>query len=209
MILFIDEIHSLNPALCEVLYPVIEDFKISGKNVKPFILIGATTEKHILLKNNAPFVDRFQVDVALERYSVDDIISILKQYKDQLYKEFDISEAFIKTIAENSKRTPRIAISLLEDGIIEPDVNVVLKCHRIVYQGLTEVDVNILRILSENTKPVGSKSLSQMTGINERDYLEGNEAYMVEQELIIRSPRGRLISNKGKELYGKILCYSR
>jgi Holliday junction DNA helicase RuvB len=201
VILFIDEIHSLDQALCEIFYPIMEDFRIAGKAVKPFILIGATTERHILVKNNAPFVDRFQVQIRLNRYSVEDIVTILTQYKNQLYPQYKLDSNFIQSIAENSKRTPRIGISLLEDGIIEPDVKYILKCHQIVKDGLTDVDMNILRILIENNKPMGSKSISQMVGISEKDYLVEAENYLVEQEYILRTSRGRMIGKKGKEFY--------
>ena len=205
VILFIDEIHSLDQSLCEIFYPLMEDFKIAGKNVKPFILIGATTEKHILVKNNAPFIDRFQVQVELQHYSSKDIVEILTQYKNQLYPQYPITQDFINIVADNAKKTPRIAISLLEDGIIESDVAHVLKCHRIIYQGLNETDVRILRILIENQKPMGSKSLSQMIGLSEKDYLESYESYLVEQEYILRTARGRTIATKGKEIYEKII----
>jgi len=205
VILFIDEIHSLDPALCEIFYPLMEDYCIVGKNVKPFILIGCTTEKNLLLKSNSPMVDRFQVQVELQRYSNDEIVQILTQYKAQLYPDYIVSNEFIQTIAKNAKNTPRIAISLLEDGIIEPDVNHVLKCHRIVYNGLNETDVAILRILIQNEKPLGSKALSQMVGISERDYIEENESYLVSKELILRTARGRTIASKGKEIYEKII----
>lgn len=204
VILFIDEIHSLDSRLCEIFYPLMEDFKLAGKNVKPFVLIGATTEKHILVKNNAPFVDRFQVQIELQHYKPEDIIEILNQYKNQLYSQYPISKEFIDIVARNSKRTPRIAISLLEDGIIETNVDHVLKCHRIVYEGLTETDVKILRIMIENQKPLGSKALSQMVGMSEKDYLESCEAYLVENEFILRTPRGRTIASKGKEIYNVI-----
>jgi holliday junction DNA helicase RuvB len=200
VILFIDEVHSIDPKLCEIFYPMMEDFKISGKNIRPFILIGATTDKHILVKNNAPFIDRFQVQVELTKYTFADIEAIINQCKLQLYPQYDISNEYIHTVAENSKFTPRIAISLLEDGVIEKDINYVLKCHRILYQGLTETDYSILRILKENNRPIGSKALSQMIGISEKDYNDTYENYLVEQEYIIKGCRGREISAKGKEV---------
>ena len=205
IILFIDEIHSLDSSLCEIFYPIIEDFKIAGKNIKPFVLIGATTEKNILLKKNAPFVDRFQVQVDLEKYTTQNIVDILTQYKNQLYNKYNVHPDAILKLALNCKRTPRIAISLLEDAIIESNIDNVLKCHRIVHNGLNENDVNILRILIQNQKPLGSKALAQMIGISERDYLECCEAFLVEEEFILRTGRGRMIGEKGKEIYNIII----
>jgi holliday junction DNA helicase RuvB len=205
VILFIDEVHSLDQAICEIFYPMMEDYKIEGKNIKPFILIGATTEKHILIKNNAPFIDRFQVQVELTQYRSIDIYNILTQYKNQLYSEYEIPEESINIISKNSKLTPRIAISLLEDSIIESNINNVLKYHRIVYQGLTDIDFSILRILIQNKKPLGSKCLSQMIGLSEKDYLENCESYLVSQEYILRTGRGRMIAKKGEDIYNEIL----
>src|SRR4030042_918874 len=81
VILFLDEIHALNPKLCEIFYPIMEDFKYGGKNIKPFILIGATTEKNILMQKVAPLVDIFQVQVEIDRYTNQDIETILRQYQ--------------------------------------------------------------------------------------------------------------------------------
>jgi len=200
VILFIDEIHALNPKLCETFYPIMEDFKIAGREVKPFIFIGATTEKNILMKKVAPFVDRFQVQVELEKYTEDDIIAILKQYKEQLFPNREISPINYRIIAKNSRFTPRVAITLLEDNLIEKDIREVLECHRIVKNGITEIDLKILQILEENNRPIGAKSLSRMIGISQADYEQVYESFLTEQEYIIPTSRGRVLGEKGKLL---------
>ena len=204
VILFIDEIHSLKPELCEIFYSIMEQFTICNKNIKPFILIGATTEKHKLLKSNAPMIDRFQVKIELENYNVDDIELILTQVKDQLYKDRELPKDNIKIIAKNCKFTPRIAISLLEDNLIELNIKKILEYHRIVKDGLTDTDYNILRVLYENKKPIGAKALSNLIGINEKDYLQDYEPFLTRKELIIPTSRGRTLGVKGEKLITEV-----
>lgn len=212
VILFIDEIHSLDPKLCEVFYPVMEEFKISGKDVHRFIMIGATTEKHLLIKNNAPMVDRFQVNVELEQYEAGDIEHIIRQYHSQIYSQKKIEDQNFKIISENCKFTPRIAISLLEDNLIEAELTKVFKYKQIIVDGLTKTDLKILRILNENRKPtgeqipIGARALANMTGIQEKDYIECYEPYLVRKELIIPTSRGRSIGTRGKLLLETLTC---
>lgn len=200
VILFIDEIHALKPSLCESLYPIMEDFKIAGKIVKPFIMIGATTEKNILLKKVAPLVDRFQVQIELEQYTNKDVETILRQYKDQLYSDYKVGESYYTIISENCKNTPRIAISLLEDTLIENNISKVLSCHRILKDGLTDTDIKILRILSENKKQIGAGALAQMVGISQNDFVSVYEPYLMSKEYITRTARGRQIAVRGESI---------
>jgi len=204
IILFIDEIHALDAKLCETFYPIMEDFKIAGREIKPFIFIGATTEKNILMKKVAPFVDRFQVQVELEKYSEEDIVAILKQYKEQLFPNKELSNINYYIIAKNSRLTPRMGITLLEDNLIEKDIRQVLECHRIVKNGITDIDLKILQILEENNRPIGSKSLSRMIGISQADYEQVYENFLTEQEYIIPTSRGRVLGEKGKLLLESI-----
>lgn len=199
VILFIDEIHALKPNLCENFYSIMEDYRIAGKNIKPFIMIGATTEKNILMNRVAPLVDRFQVQIELEKYSDENIKNIIEQYKVQLFPEKEIAEKHYSIIAKNCKYTPRIAITLLEDNLVEPDIKYVLNCHRIIKDGLTDIDLKILRILEENNRPIGEKALAQMIGISNADYSSLYETYLISREYIIRTSRGRILGKKGKE----------
>jgi len=203
-ILFIDEIHALNPKLCETFYPIMEDYRIAGKNIKPFILIGATTEKNILMKKVAPLVDRFQVQIELEKYSKEDIIAILKQYKLQLFPDIPVKDKTYDIIGENSKFVPRVAITLLEDSLIESDIKKVLECHRIVKDGLTDIDIAILKVLELANKPMGEKAISMSCGITNSDYNTVYEPYLVEKQFILRTNRGRILSNKGKEFLNEL-----
>jgi len=197
VILFIDEIHSLNPNLAETLYSVMEDYTLSGKHIKPFILMGATTEKNILMEKLAPFVDRFQVQIELEEYKIEDIVEILKQYKYQLYENKNVPVNNMKIIAENCKATPRVAISLMEDNLVEKNINQVLQYHRILKDGLTDIDLKILEALEELDRPVGESALAQLTNMNRKDYSSLFEPYLISKRYILRTPRGRVITEKG------------
>ncbi len=198
-ILFIDEIHSLKANLCETFYSAMEDFKVSGNYIKPFILIGATTEKNILVEKVAPFVDRFQVIIELERYSEDDISNILKQYKQQLYPEENIKEKNITIISKNCKFTPRIAISMLEDNLIEKNIQKVLTLNKIVKDGLTTGDIKIFQLLLDNPKAIGGNTIAMAVDVSVKDYNTIYEPYLVSQRFILRTRQGRLLSEKGKK----------
>ena len=199
VILFIDEIHALKPQLCENFYSIMEDYRIAGRDIKPFILIGATTEKNILMEKVAPMVDRFQVQIELEKYLKEDIVKIITQYKKQLFPNKPLPEGHFDIIAQNSKFTPRIAITLLEDSLVNDNIKHILECHRIIRQGLTDLDLRILKILQENKRPIGGKSLARMLGIPEKDYTTVYEPYLTEQEYIVPTNRGRVLGKKGEE----------
>lgn len=204
VILFIDETHALPPKMCEIFYPILEDYKISGKNIKPFIFIGATTEKNELIRKVAPLIDRIQVQIELENYTDDNLITILKQYLNKMYLEHEhkIEEFKFRVIAENCKNTPRIAITLLEDCLIESNMDYVLRNHRIVSRGLTDIDYKIMLILRNSPKPMGEAALAQACGISLADYRIVYEPYLVENEMITRTLRGRTIGYKGLEVLG-------
>jgi holliday junction DNA helicase RuvB len=203
-ILFLDEIHALKGNVAEMLYPLMEDFRIAGRNIRPFILVGATTEKNILLKNVAPLVDRFQVQIELESYTAEDIQVILEQYKKRLFDDKRVDTYNYTIISHNCKYTPRTAISLLEDVIVEPDIRKVLQYHRIIGDGLTDVDKRILEVLREHDKPIGGAALAMIVGISEQDYIHVYENYLVAYEYIIPTQRGRVISEKGIRFLGSI-----
>ncbi|MHA1437886.1 MAG: Holliday junction DNA helicase RuvB C-terminal domain-containing protein [Promethearchaeota archaeon] len=199
-ILFLDEVHNLTVDLAEMLYPIMEDFKVASKLVKPFSLIGATTEKNLLVKNCPPFVDRFQVQIELEHYTANNIIEIIKQYHKQLYPDYHISDKTFNIIAQNCKFTPRIAITLLEDSLIEQNIQKVLQYHRIVKQGLTETDVKIIMALKKNVKPMGEEAISQIVGVSRADYRTVYEPFLVKQGYVIRTTRGRMIGHNADQL---------
>lgn len=198
-IFFIDEIHGLKTDICELLYSIMEDFSIAGKQIKPFVLIGATTEKNDLKMRVSPMVERFQ-EIDLVDYTINDIDKILKQYKKQLYSNEIINDFKFKIIAKNSKCIPRIAINLLEDSIIEPSISKVFNNHKIVKNGLTEIDIKILSKLRDIGKAVGEEALSQMVGISKNDYKVLYEPYLCRLGYINRTRGGRVLSILGEKI---------
>jgi len=203
-ILFVDEIHGLDKSLGEFMYPLLEDFLLPVGNlkVKPFIFIGATTDKNILQKRLAPMVDRCQ-SVNLEFYSAEDIKAILKQYNDQLYK-LNISEEDYDLLANNTRYTPRIAINYFDDLVICKDMQKVLSAHQVIKNSLNTNDLIVLRHLAEINKPVGVEVLSIITQQTKADYMYLQEGFLISEGYVSRTARGRGITNKGLNILKEI-----
>ena len=200
VILFIDEVHSLNASLCEDLHPIMERFSCAGRSIKPFTLIGATTRKDVLMRpDKIPFTSRFQAQIELTSYTVNDLITILKQYKSQLFPELWVDPANYKIIAERCKFTPRIALSLLDDNLVEQDIHKILEWHHIKKDGLTINDIKILEALNRSDRPIGEGGLSQILGINKNEYAMLYEGYLVSHGYINRTSSGRELSELGKQ----------
>jgi Holliday junction DNA helicase RuvB len=203
-ILFVDEIHGLEKSLGEFMYPLLEDFLLPVGNLKvrPFIFIGATTDKNILQKRLAPMIDRCQ-SVNLEHYSSDDIKAILKQYNDQLY-QLNISEEDYNLLSVNTRYTPRIAINYFDDLVICKDMKKVLNAHQVIKNSLTTNDVIVLEHLAEIDKPVGAEVLAIITQTTKQDYMTLQEPFLIMEKYISRLSRGRVITTLGKKVLGEI-----
>lgn len=199
VIFFVDEIDTMSKEVIKTLNPIIESFEISGKKLRPFIFAGATINKHILLKNNPDTLDRIPIHIKFKRYNASEIQQILNQYIGQLYSEEGISEEAVATISENCKYNPRTAIGLLEEQIVEKNIQKVLKNCHIVKDGLTNIDVKILKILNTSTRAVGANALSMKAGLSQEEYLREFEPYLIEAGYINRVP-SRVITEKGKEI---------
>jgi len=205
-ILFIDEIHNLEKTLAEYMYPIIEDFILpEGKNLKlrPFIFIGATTEKNVLIKKFSPLVDRCQADIVLETYTPQDIKHILKQYNDKIYQK-NVTEEVYDVLAINTRYTPRIAIAFFDDCIVCEDLKRVLNAHRVIKNGLTDIDIKILTTLAESGKLIGEDTLAIMGNTTVEDYRLLIEPYLLTEGYLTRTTHGRVITEKGKKLLGEI-----
>ena len=207
-ILFIDEAHNLgmdksfNP---EILYPILENWTIpmgSNPKVKPFVCILATNKRSLLQKKFSPLCDRCSADIILDDYLPDEIVTILKQFNNNVYK-LDISNEVYKIIADNTRGVPRIALNFLADFVICQDIKEVLDCHRIIKNGLTTTDILILKSLIEVGKPCGIEGLSQIAGVTREDF-EMMENFLVRRGFLIRTPRGRLSTEKSKLLLQEI-----
>jgi len=168
-------------------------------------MIGATTNKDRLVKKQSPLVSRFQMQITLDKYEVLEMEKIIRNYKNMIYRQYDIDDADYSIIAKNSRGIPREAISLLLKQIVVKDIDKVLKQSGIIKDGLSNIDIKILRILSEFEKPIGAGYLSQMAGIPQSDYEEIAERFLIEQGFICRQARGRTITERGRLFLSKLL----
>lgn len=210
-ILFIDEIHRLNHAIEEILYPAMEDYALDiviGKgpaarsirlDVPPFTLVGATTRTGLL---TGPLRDRFGISYRLDYYSIEELVQILKRSASLL--GIDIDEEGAKEIASRSRGTPRLANRLLrrvrdyvqvkEKNVASWDVSKeALEFFDIDTLGLDWMDVKILKALVQTFKgrPVGLSTLSSAIGEDASTIEDVYEPYLLQQGLIVRTPQGR------------------
>ena len=221
-VLFIDEIHRMNSAVEEVLYPALEDFELdlvigegpAARTVRielqPFTLVGATTRLGLL---TTPLRDRFGIPIRLEFYSPEELLKII--IRASKFMQIELGSAGGKEIAKRSRGTPRIANRLLRrvaDFAVVEGNGVITK--EIADSSLTRIGVDIagldladrkyLRIIAENYNggPVGVETLS--AGMSEaRDSLEEViEPYLLQQGFIQRTPRGRMLTKKSWDHLG-------
>ncbi len=215
-VLFIDEIHRLNRAVEEILYPAMEDYALdiiigkgpSARSVRldlsRFTLIGATTRAGLL---TSPLRDRFGVMLNLELYDSDSLKKIVKRSAKILNIEID--ELGALEIAKRSRGTPRIANRLLKrvrdyaqvmgEGIITLDVaKKGLEILEIDELGLDEVDRKLILTMIENFGggPVGIDTLSAATGEEKATIEDVYEPYLLQINFINRTPRGRVVTKK-------------
>ena len=213
-ILFIDEIHRLNRQVEEVLYPAMEDFSIDimiGKgtdarsvrlDLPRFTLIGATTRAGLL---SAPLRDRFGVIQHLEFYSVEELKLIIQHSSRILNVQIDEQGAL--ELAKRSRGTPRIANRMLKrvrdfaqvkfDGRITLEAaNTALDMLDVDKLGLDQTDRLILMTMIEkfNGGPVGIETLSETIGEDRGQVEDVYEPYLIKNGLMIRTPRGRVVT---------------
>ena len=213
-LLFIDEIHRLNKQIEEVLYPAMEDYSLdimigkgpSAKSIRldlpKFTLVGATTRAGLL---SAPLRDRFGVVQKLEFYSVEELSLIIKHSAKILNVKIDSDGA--NELARRSRGTPRLANRMLKrvrdfaevrfDGVITGDVaRTALDLMDVDKMGLDHVDRNILVTMIELYKggPVGLETLAATIGEDSGTIEEVYEPYLIKNGFIIRTPRGRMVT---------------
>ncbi len=216
-VLFIDEIHRLNPVVEEVLYPALEDFELdlvigSGPaartvriELQPFTLVGATTRLGLM---TTPLRDRFGIPIRLQYYSIDDLSEIVARGARLL--DVPAEEDGIQEIAKRARGTPRIAGRLLrrvmDFALVEGDGRLTqlvaddaLTRLGVDGLGLDGADIRYLRIIAENYAggPVGVETMGAALS-ESRDAIEDViEPYLLQQGLIQRTPRGRMLAGKG------------
>ena len=213
-VLFIDEIHRLNPAVEEVLYPALEDFELdlvigegpAARTVRielqPFTLVGATTRMGLL---TTPLRDRFGIPTRLEFYAEDELHEITTRGARLMGAPASPDGA--REIAKRARGTPRIAGRLLrrvvDFAIVEGDGTVTqeiadraLTRLGVDHLGLDNADRRYLRLIAESYGggPVGVETLSAALS-ESRDSLEDViEPYLLQKGLIQRTPRGRMLA---------------
>tara|TARA_B100001057_G_scaffold142521_1_gene142235 strand:+ start:1939 stop:2961 length:1023 start_codon:yes stop_codon:yes gene_type:complete len=222
-VLFIDEIHRLSPVVEEYLYSAMEDYKIdimieTGPNARsvqinlnPFTLIGATTRSGLL---TAPMRARFGINSRLEYYKTELLSNIVERSSEILDIKIENNAAI--EIASRSRGTPRISNSLLRrvrdfaqikgSGKIDLEITrFALKSLNVDKHGLDEMDNKILLTLIEKFKggPVGINTLSTAVSESPETLEEVYEPFLIQQGFIIRTPRGREVTEIAYKHLGK------
>lgn len=199
-VLFLDEIHSMDRCIVEKLHTVMEDFLYNDEYI-PFTLIGASTEVGEIIKKTKPFYDRFKLKLKLENYTLKELQIILKQYMRNVFPEDNVNESVYDVISKNCRLTPRIAISLLENTVyLNGNCYKSLYYNNIIKDGYTFDDMKVLDYISQNEKGVGVNSIGSYLGTSVDNYTYEIEPYLLSNAMIIRTARGRIISDKGKDL---------
>ncbi|MEL4456079.1 Holliday junction branch migration DNA helicase RuvB [Lutimonas vermicola] len=223
-VLFIDEIHRLSPVIEEYLYSAMEDYKIdimieSGPNARsvqinlePFTLIGATTRSGLL---TAPMRARFGISSRLNYYSTE-LLTHIVQRSSGILSVQNSMEAAIE-IAGRSRGTPRIANALLRrvrdfaqikgDGNIDIAIaKYALKALNVDQHGLDEMDNKILTTIIDKFKggPVGISTLATAVGENAETIEEVYEPFLIQEGFIMRTPRGREVTELAFKHLGRI-----
>lgn len=221
-VIFIDEIHRLNPVIEEYLYSAMEDYKLdividSGPNARSiqielnhFTLVGATTRKGLL---TAPLRARFGIDMRLDYYDVELLQRIALRTAAIL--KMGITETGAHEIARRSRGTPRIVNKLLRrtrdfaqvedmDTITDGIADKALNALDVDQNGFDEMDIRILRAIIENYTggPVGLGTLGVAVGEDKGTIEEVYEPYLIKEGFLQRTPKGRVATRKAFQYLG-------
>lgn len=223
-VLFIDEIHRLNPVVEEILYPALEDFQLdimigegpAARSVKldlpPFTLIGATTRAGMLTN---PLRDRFGIIARLEFYDAKELTQIVKRSAGLLGMQLSEEGAF--EIARRARGTPRIANRLLRrvrdfaevrsNGVVTKEVaDAALLMLDVDHAGLDLMDRKLLEAIIHKFDggPVGLDNLAAVIGEASDTIEDVVEPYLIQQGLLQRTPRGRIVSSATYQHFGLV-----
>ena len=218
-VLFIDEIHRLRRAVEEVLYSAMEDYKLDiviGKgpaarsvrlDLPHFTVIGATTRTGSLA---GPLRDRFGIIHRLEYYKEPEIERIINRTAGILNTK--IEPEACELLAARSRLTPRIANRIFKrvrdyadvngDGIVDVKMATdALALMEIDYMGLDPADRNMLKLMYDNygDRPVGLATIAALTGDEAATIEDFYEPYLMQMGLLMRTPKGRVVTEKGKK----------
>jgi Holliday junction DNA helicase RuvB len=216
-VLFVDEIHRLNSAIEEVLYPAMEDFEIdimigegpAARSIRlpvlPFTLIGATTRTGLL---TTPLRDRFGVWQRLEYYAEDELTAIVHRSAGILGVTIDDESA--AQLAARSRGTPRVANRLLRrvrdfaevrhQGVISLEICLAaLDLFQVDHEGLDKLDRDILLTIVQKFDggPVGLDTLAVALGEEADTLMDVYEPYLIMRGFLKRTPRGRMVTKAG------------
>ncbi len=219
-ILFIDEIHRLSPAVEEILYPAMEDYRLdiiigSGPTAQSvnielprFTLIGATTRAGMI---SNPLRDRFGMHFRMQFYTQEELARIISHAADKLEKP--VQEDAALEMAKRSRGTPRIALRLLRRvrDFAEVEDEPTIKLGRTQYalhqlgindHGFDEQDIKLLTLLMDNKgKPMGLSTMAAALSEDEGTIEDVLEPYLLANNYIERTPRGRKATPKTYELF--------
>lgn len=215
-VLFIDEIHRMHIAVEEILYSAMEDYRLdiligqgaSARTMQidlvPFTLIGATTRSGLL---SNPLRDRFMAHLSFDYYPAETLAKIIAANAQKLQMNLSSDSKF--EIARRARGTPRIANRILRrvrdyslvarKGVAElEDVQKALQLMDIDELGLDSMDRKILAVMKQyySGGPVGIEALSATLGEDKQTIEEVYEPYLLKQGLILRTPRGRVLSEE-------------
>lgn len=216
-VLFIDEIHRLSPVIEEILYPAMEDFQLdimigegpAARSIKldlpPFTLVAATTRAGLL---TSPLRDRFGIVQRLEFYDVADLTTIVK--RSARLMGVDMQHDGATEVARRSRGTPRIANRLLRrvrdyaevkgDGTVTGQMaSLALDMLSVDKQGLDHLDRRYLSMLKDrfDGKPAGVEAIAAAMAEDRGTLEDVIEPYLIQQGYIQRTPKGRILLEKG------------
>jgi holliday junction DNA helicase RuvB len=214
-VLFIDEIHRLNPAVEEILYPAMEDFQLdliigegpAARSVKidlpRFTLVGATTRAGLL---TTPLRDRFGIPIRLQFYTVEELEFIVK--RGARVMGVRMTDEGANEIATRARGTPRIAgrllrrvrdVALVEnaDAVTRKIADKALRMMDVDQAGLDQMDMKYLRVIAEKFGggPVGVETVAASLSEGRDAIEEIIEPYLMQQGFVQRTPRGRLLTS--------------
>jgi Holliday junction DNA helicase RuvB len=221
-VLFIDEIHRLNPVIEEILYPAMEDYQLdimigegpAARSIKldlpPFTLVGATTRAGSL---TSPLRDRFGITQRLEYYSVEDLTTIVT--RSAYLSDVKLEAAGAIQVARRSRGTPRIANRLLRrtrdyaevkfDGVITDNVaDKALNMLNVDHLGFDHMDRCLMLAIIEKFGggPVGIDNLAAAISEQRETIEDVLEPYLIQQGFIMRTPRGRVVTDRAYDHFG-------
>jgi Holliday junction DNA helicase RuvB len=224
-VLFIDEIHRMNIAVEEILYSAMEDFRLDiviGQGasartmqiqIAPFTLIGATTRSGLL---SNPLRDRFMAHLHFDFYETKELATIVKNNASKL--KLNVSEDALLLIAKCARGTPRIANRILrrvrDFSIVKNEtevsivaVNEALKMMDVDLLGLDRMDRKILQVINEYYRggPVGIEALCATLSEDRTTIEDVYEPYLLKEGFLVRTPRGREISEKAKNHINQVV----